>query len=190
MTDAQPSSQDIENARIRAEVAARFQQEFDQCAARAEQLFGPGYEPSHRHFLLDKEDEDRCRRTGERPKPAATVYTVRYTETGLRRHFMLHDGKPLEVGGYASAFGEMLNEKHPTMRIEVSGEMVAPHRYSLCWAPIETYKPKTALQLAEARARRQLAAVGKEALANPLFAEQILAEGYQPPQRKRGPKER
>jgi hypothetical protein len=35
------------------------------------------------------------------------------------------------------------------MRIEARGQLVAPHRYSLCWAPIEQYSPRIAEELAE-----------------------------------------
>jgi hypothetical protein len=69
----EPTAQDQHNAAVRAEIAARFQAQHGECAAWAEQLFGPGWEPSCRHYLVDHDDEDRCRRTGERPPAAATV---------------------------------------------------------------------------------------------------------------------
>jgi hypothetical protein len=181
-----PSAQDIENARLRAEIAARFKAEYDQCAAWAEQLFGPGYEPSHRHFLVDKQDEDRCRHTGERPTPAATVFTVRHIETGERRHFMLPDGKPVEVSSYQEGFGSLLLEPHPTMRIEVRGQMVAPHRYSLCWSSIETYKPRSAEALAAARERREERNIERQADENPLFSQQIRSGQWRPERKPRG----
>jgi hypothetical protein len=84
--------QDLANAAVRQAIAARFQAEYDQCATHAETLFGPGYEPSDYHFLLDKADEDRCHKTGERPMPAATVFTVRHAEIGEKRYSMLRDG--------------------------------------------------------------------------------------------------
>jgi hypothetical protein len=49
----------------------------------------------------------------------------------------------------------MLLEQHPTMRIEVKGQVIAPHRFSLCWAGFELYKPMSAEQLAEGRFRRE-----------------------------------
>ena len=184
---SEPTAQDVENARIRQEIAERFQREYDQCAAWAEQLFGPRYEPNHRHFLLEKEDEDRCRRTGERPTPAATVFTVRHAETSERRHFIIREGQPVEVAGYEEGFGPMLLEPHPTQGFtDQTGRFHHYHKFSLCWGGYERYVPKSAEQLAAMRDRRQEKAVEKEAIANPLFAEQILAEGYQPPQRKCG----
>jgi hypothetical protein len=60
------------------------------------------------------------------------------------------------------------------MRIEVRGEMVAPHRFSLCWAPIETYRPMTAEQLAALRESREKKKAAREekkwAAENPLLA--------------------
>ena len=120
----------------------------------AMEKFGPGWLPNGRHYLLDKEDEDRCRRTGERPVAAATVFTVRNAD-GQKRHLTVKDDVVTECSGYEEAFGPMLLERHPTMLIEVRGEKVHPLRYSLCWAPIETYQPRSAEQLAAARIRRE-----------------------------------
>jgi hypothetical protein len=33
--------------------------------------------------------------------------------------------------------------------------MVAPHRYSFCWAPIETYHPRSAEELAALRVSKE-----------------------------------
>lgn len=174
----QPTEQDKRNAAYRAEVAARFQVEYDQCAAWAHEIMDKGWLPVGRHFLIDKQDEDDCRRTGKRPVAAATCYSV---SNGVRRrHFIVRDGKPVEVADYKEAFGSMLAEPHPTMRIEIKGEMVAPGRYSLCWAPIETYEPQTADELAAAREKREAKALQAEADASPLFSQQILAEGRKP----------
>ena len=53
MTDSQPTDRDRENARIRQEIADRQAQEYEQVQAWAEAAFGPGWRPSHRHFLVD-----------------------------------------------------------------------------------------------------------------------------------------
>jgi hypothetical protein len=102
------------------------------------------------------------------------VYTVRNAQ-GAKRHFALRDGVVKECADYNEGFGPMLAEPHPKMRIEVRGQLVAPHRYSLCWAPIETYRPRSAEQLAAARATRERnrAAREKEAFEReyPLLAE-------------------
>ncbi|HZZ77133.1 MAG TPA: hypothetical protein VFE62_01360 [Gemmataceae bacterium] len=173
----EPTALDIANAETRAEIAARFQRQWDECAAHAAQLFAPDFEPSCRHYLTDKQEESECRRTGARPSHAATVYTVRHRESGEKRHFVLRDGQPVAVESMEVGFGPMLDERHPTMRIEVGGESVAPHRYSLCWSGYESYRPKTAVQLAAAREKREEKKVEREAERMPLFAEQIRKEG-------------
>lgn len=98
--------------------------------------------------------------------------------------FILRNGKPIDIDNYKEAFGDMLLEPHPTMRIEVWGEMVAPHHYNLCWALIETDKPRSAETLAAAIQRREERAMGREAEENPLFAEQIRAEGMKRERRR------
>ena len=149
-----PTDQDRRNAAARQAIAERQQAEYDRVLHWAMGEFGIGWLPSGRHFLVDKADEDRCRRTGERPVPAATVYTVRRGD-GAKRHFIVKDGLVTEVSGYEEGFGPMLQEPHPSMRIEVRGQSVAPNRYSLCWAPIEKYSPRTAEALAAARVTRE-----------------------------------
>ena len=72
----------------------------------------------------------------------------------------------------------MLLEPDLERTIEVRGKQVHPHKYSLCWADVPLYAPRTAEQLAGARARREGRAVEKEAEEMPLFGEQIRAEGY------------
>jgi hypothetical protein len=60
------------------------------------------------------------------------------------------------------------------MRIEVRGQLVAPHRYSLCWAAIERYEPHTAEDLARLRESREQRKTQLEekrwAEANPLLS--------------------
>src|SRR2546428_820672 len=73
----QPTDGDRENVRIRREIAERMEAEYVEVLKLALGAFGPGWEPSHRHFLLDKDDEERVRYTEERPKAVATVYTVK-----------------------------------------------------------------------------------------------------------------
>jgi len=51
---------------------------------------------------------------------------------------------------------EFIRSSLPLSRtIEVRGQVVHPHRYSLCWAPYELYVPKTAEQLAALRESRE-----------------------------------
>lgn len=184
MNSSEPTAQDRLNAAVRAEIAARFQFEYDQCLGWAEALFGRGWTPAYRHYLVDKDDEERCRRSGERPPAAATVYTVR-NAAGDKRHFTLTDERPIETIGYQEGFGDMLYEPHPTRGFEHQGKRVAYQRYSLCFAPYHDYHPKSAEQLAAARVRREARAVDRLAEANPLFEDQIKAEQARPERRRR-----
>lgn len=170
----QPTEHDHENARIRQEIADRQAQEYGQVLAWALGAFGPGWEPSCRHFLVSKQEEDRVRYTGDRPVAAATVYVVKNAKE-VKRHFTVTDGQVVECAGYEEGFGSMLLEPHPTQTIEVKGQRVHPHRYSLCWAPYELYHPKSAEQLSALRVSRER---GKEERADKKFAEEnpLLAQ--------------
>jgi hypothetical protein len=174
LPDPQPTEQDRRNAATREAIAAVQLAEYDRVLLWALEKFGKGWLPSGRHYLLDKAVEDETRRTGERPAAAATCYTVRNAE-GHKRHFTVKDGLVTECSGYEEAFGPLLLEPHPTLRIEVKGQKVAPHRYNLCWAPIETYQPRSAEQLAAARVTRERKKAArlekKYAEDYPLFAE-------------------
>jgi len=171
----EPTERDLANAARRQAIADRFQQEYDQVLRWAIKAFGKGWIPSGRYYLVDKDNEDRCRRTGERPTAAATLYTVTNC-VGSKRHFTVDaEGNVTEHAGYKEAFGDMLLERHPTMTIEVQGQKVHPHRYSVCWAAIERYEPRSAEQLAALRQSRE---AGKErrhqerfAAENPLLAQ-------------------
>src|SRR5438270_13886831 len=83
-----PTELDRANARLRQEIAARQQAEYDWVCQLALDRFGPGWLPTGRHYLLDKKEEDRCRQTGERPVPTATVYTV-HRDDGQQRHIFV-----------------------------------------------------------------------------------------------------
>jgi hypothetical protein len=169
---AQPTVFDRDNAAMRAEIAARMAAEYDQVKTWARALFGPGWLPSGRRFLLDKDEEDRARKTGTRPQAAATCYTAR--AAWGHRHFVIRDGRPVEVEGHDEAFGPMLFELHPTQGFtDQAGRFHHFHRYSLCWAPFELYEPQSAKQLAEAREKRQAKRLAAERAALPLFADQF-----------------
>ena len=151
----EPTEQDRANARLRREIADRQAREYGQVLAWAGRAFGPGWLPSHRHELVEKDAEERCRREGGRPRAAATVYTVRHQETGEARHFTVGaDGDVTECASYEAGFGPMLLEPHPTKGFEHGGRFRRSHRYSLCWAPYDLYQPRTAEQLAALRAGR------------------------------------
>ena len=149
----QATDQDRANAKLRQEIAECLAQEYAQVQAWAEEAFGSGWVPSHRHFLLDRDEEDRARRSGDRPKAAATLYTVQ-NDGGEQRHFTIEDGQVVEQASYQAAFGPMLLEPHPTRGFNHQGKWCRIHRYSLCWAPYELYQPKTAEQLAALRLSR------------------------------------
>lgn len=171
----EPTEQDKRNAETRAAIAAKQQAEYDQVLLWAMGKFGTGWLPSGRHFLVDKDEEDARRKDGGKPRAAATVYTVRHRQTGSKRHFTVDaEGRVTEHASYKEAFGPMLLEPHPTQTIEVRGEIVHPHRYSLCWAPIETYSPRSAEELAALRVSREAKKAEREEEAwrreNPLLA--------------------
>jgi hypothetical protein len=150
-----PTQRDIDNANFRQEIAEKQEREYVECLSLAIKVFGPGWEPSGRYFLLDKEDEDRCRKTGERSTPAATVYIVKNSPREKRYFTVGGDGRIVECADYKDGFGQKLDEFHPTMTIEVKGEIVHPYRNSVCWAPIELYHPKSADLLARLRESRE-----------------------------------
>jgi hypothetical protein len=179
--DPTPTYQDIENARRRRAIADRFRSEYERAEQVAVSLFGPGWKPVGRHDLIDHAEADRCRRTGERPTPEASVFTA--DKDGTHRHFMLVGGQPREVAGYEDGFGAMLTEPDTGRTIDVRGQSVHPHRYGLYWSGYEPdYRPKTAEQLASARDRREQKAADKERqeiealAAGTLFPEWILEQ--------------
>ena len=151
----EPTEQDRENAHVRAEIAERQAEAYRQVLAWALGAFGAGWRPSHRHFLVTKEEEERVRYTGEPPTASATVYTVRHEETGQARHFTVEDGRVVEYPSMEAAFGPMLHEPHPTHGFEHAGKWCRIHRHSLCWAPFDLYEPMTADQLAALRVGRE-----------------------------------
>jgi hypothetical protein len=170
----QPTAHDHENERLRRAVAERIEADYMECWERAVEAFGPGWTPACRHYLVDKAEEEKHRRTGEKAVIVATVFTVKNAK-GDRRHFTVaEDGTVTEHASYETGFGTLLLEPHPTRTIEVRGQMVHPHRYSLCWAGYELYTPKTAEDLARLRASRERKKAERAdqawAEANPLLA--------------------
>lgn len=166
-----PTEQDHENFRVRQAIAEAQEREYTDCLLKAFGAFGPCWIPSCRHFLIDKEEAARVRYTQEKPKVAATVYTVRHSDTGRNRHFTVDEqGKVTECASMEAGFGEKLLEPHPTQTIEVRGQLVHPHHYDLCFAPYELYKPKSAEQLAALRETREKNKDEKFDRENPIFA--------------------
>jgi hypothetical protein len=150
-----PTARDRQNARIREAIAARAAEEYGRVLAWAWGAFGEGWLPSGRHFLASKDAEDARRRDGGKLQAAATVYTV-VNDAGDKRHFLTgDDGNVREVASYQEGFGSMLLEPDPARTIELRGQKVHPHRYSLCWAPFELYRPTSAEELAALRVSRE-----------------------------------
>lgn len=178
MTRPVPTQLDIENAERRRALSDKFRSEYDDALALATSLFGTGWEPTGRHYLVEKDAEDEARRTGTRAQAAATVIAVR-NAAGDKRHFRVET--MTECASVEAGFGAMLLEPHPTKRFTWAEKEITPHRYSLCWGWYEPgYKPKSADQLAAARAKREGRAVEREAEATPLFAAMIREEGFVP----------
>lgn len=70
--------------------------------------------------------------------------------------------------------------------MEVTGQVVYPPHDSRCWSALELYEPRTAVQLAEARAKREENAVEKAVDEAPLFADMIRAGELPVKERRRG----
>jgi hypothetical protein len=107
----QPTERDRDNAAARAEIAREQQREYEECLRLAEAAFGPGWVPSHRHLLVEKDEEDRARRAGERARAAATVYTVK-NAAGQQRHFsVVGGGQVVEHASYQDGFGDFSSSR-------------------------------------------------------------------------------
>ncbi len=170
----QPTDADRENKRIRRAIAERMEAAWVACAAWALKAFGAGWSPAYRHFLVSKEEEDLRRREGGTLRAAATVFTVK-NDAGEKRHFTVsEDGQVRECAGYEEGLGPMLLEPDMGRTMEVRGQQVHPHRYSLCFAPYVLYEPKSAEQLAALRQSRERQRAEREQARwkaeNPLFA--------------------
>lgn len=153
---------DEENAARRRAIAQRQFAIYQEVYLWALGRFGPGWIPTGRWMLVDKEEEERVRKARgpdnphETATPAAVVYSVDHERLG-RKFFLRRKGKSVEVPGYHEGFGEMLDEPHPTITLKnFKGVTFRPHRYSLCWAGFEPdYRPATAEQLAKRRGTRE-----------------------------------
>ena len=153
-SSSQPTDRDRENARIRQEIAARQAEEYGEAERLALAVLGPGWTPWMKLCLIDSD-----RRHNGNTVPAATVYKVyrgrdRLTENSvfLRR---MPDGQVVQAQSYEPLLGDLLSTKHPTRTVEVRGRQMAVDKYELCWSALEQYHPKTATELAQARATRE-----------------------------------
>jgi hypothetical protein len=129
-------------SRIERDLARFHEQpagEYAQVLAWAEQAFGPGWRPSYRHYLVEADEEDRVRRTGEEPRITATLYTVK-NAARKRRHFTVEDGRIVEHAGYKEVFGPLLMEPHPTRGFQRDGKWCPIRRYTLCSSPYDQFR--------------------------------------------------
>jgi hypothetical protein len=185
MTAPEPTAQDLHNAAIRAEIAARQNAAYQEAEQLATQVLGPEYLPWMKLTLIDSDH----RRTGD-TTPIATAFKVYRGEARLTGNSVflrrMPDGDVRHADNYEELFGELLTEKHPTRTVEVQGRQVPAGKYELCWAALERYEPRSPAALAAARVKREERAVERLAVANPLFQEQIRAEQARPERSKRG----
>jgi hypothetical protein len=123
---------------------ARFREqpagEYAQVLAWAQLAFGPGWRPSHRHYLVEADEEERVRRAGKEPRITATLYTVK-NAAREQRHFTVEDGRIVEHAGYREAFGPLLLEPHPTRGFRRDGKWCPIGRYNVCSSPYQRVRP-------------------------------------------------
>jgi hypothetical protein len=181
----EPTQHDIQNAARRAEIASRQQAAYGEAVALALAALGPGYTPWMRLDLIPSDH----RQTGNR-EPVATVVKVYRGEHRLLENSIflrrMPDGTIRKAKTYEELFGELLNEKHPTMTVEVRGQRVPVGRWELVWGALETYRPRDAEGLAALRASREQKKAEREEAAfqrdNPLlaWAERVQKEDRSP----------
>lgn len=181
---ARPTPQEIDNARIRQEIAARQAEAYAEAERLALAALGPGWKPWMKLSLLDSD----YHKTGK-SHPVATVYKVYRGEKRLSENAMyirrMPDGEIKHADSYEPLFGELLHEAHPTRTIEIKGRHVPCPRYSVGWSALELYEPRSAEELAAARVKREQRAIKNEAQENPLFAEQIRSGQCRPEKKRR-----
>ena len=185
----QPTDQDWENARIRQEIAQRQAEAYGEAQRLALAVLGPGWTPWMKLTLIDSDH----RRNGD-TQPVATIYKVyrgedRLTENSvfLRR---MPNGQVVKADSYEPLLCDLLHEKHPTRTVEVRGQSMAVAKYELCWSALELYHPKTAEELARARASREQRKEARQdkrwAEENPLLAWAKRANQQDAPMQEEG----
>ena len=183
MTAANPTSQEIENARIRREIAARQAEEYAEAERLALAALGPGWKPWMKLSVIDSDH-----RSNGNNEPAAIAYKVYRGEERLTANSAyvrrMPDGQVLHADRYEEVFGELLHGPHPTRTLEVGGEHVPCPHYHVYWSSVERYEPRSAEQLAAGRVKRKQRAIAKEVKENPLFADQIREEELQSEQQR------
>ena len=153
----EPTEQDRQNERTRNDIASKQEDEFNHCRILALRKLGPWWVPSMKLTLIDAAE---CGPTGpnDPPRiPAAVAYKVKRGdgEERIDRYVREVEGKVIAGERYEDVFGDLLNEEHPTKRIEVRGQQVPIKRYHVYWSAVELYHPQSAQQLAENRVSRE-----------------------------------
>ena len=168
-----PTDQDRRNAELRANVASKQNDQYQEAALLALATLGPGWKPWMKLTLIDADH----RQSGNR-EAAATVFKVYRGDEKISDNAMfirkMPDGRLMKNQRYEPLFGDMLFEAHPYKTMEVRGQIVPVGRYELCWSAVDIYRPKSADQLGALRESRERGKTARDekrwAEANPLLA--------------------
>src|SRR5690348_15582326 len=105
LAEATPTSQDIENARRRQQIAARQAEEYTEAERLAQEALGPGWTPWMKLSLIDSDH----RRSGN-TEPVATAYKVYQGDERLTEHSTyvrrMPDGQVRHADTVEPLFGE------------------------------------------------------------------------------------
>lgn len=169
-----PTDLDRDNAERREEIAARQNAEYGEALALCMGALGPEWKPWMKISLIPADH----RKTGD-TTPVATVVKAYRGELKLTENSVflrrMPDGSIGKADNYEALFGDLLQEKHPTMTVEVRGQHVAIGRWELVWGALETYHPRSAEQLASLRVSRERGKQERE-LARWLAENPLLAQ--------------
>src|SRR5262249_22539979 len=108
MTEAIPNSQEIDNARVRRQIADRQAAEYAEAERLAQEALGPGWTPWMNLSLIDSDH----RHTGN-TAPAATAFKVYRGEQRLSENSVylrqMPDGHISHADSYEPLFGDLLH---------------------------------------------------------------------------------
>jgi len=117
MTGLQPTARNRLNAAVRADIAARFQADSEQCLAWAESLFGQGWTPAYCHYLVHRREPGRVAQGDCSPRAPTDRRNSQVPGEPLRPYALFFDPgrtahtRPLRRVGMAPA---MSTAKAPT----------------------------------------------------------------------------
>jgi hypothetical protein len=184
-SDVSPTHKEIENARLRREIARHQAEEYAEAERLALVALGPGWTPWMKLYLLNSNGPG-----GETSEPVAIAYKLYRGDQRLSENSVyvrrMPDGRVLQAERYEPLFGDLLFEPHPTRTVEVGGKPAPCPRYNLYWSALERYAPRSAEQLAAARVKREQRAIDRQATVNPLFKEQIRSGQWRAANRPHG----